>query len=288
MILNIFIRAKSNTCYWTGEVCCFFPTSFLALTPAKVHLNHSSENQLHVSKAEQSSNLSPVLIQSLFCFKLPTHSLFPAAEPHNVQRPHTRCKSNRGLLKIKVQQLSRKDRLQRCCLENRGKEWGRKGRRRPWEIHTESDGNLHWSIFYRNPLPSAHRSTETRRFPYENRQDAAQKKEVVLSRGKRWYCGPRVCSQLCCWLAKRTWSQWKKTLCPLFPPFEEVSGSIRASYECCAVSHRPWQTAKLSKSSGFFSPVLMLKGPFSEKHSLGCHIVASLIPLHPIIRARYH
>lgn len=217
MILNIFIRAKSNTCYRTGEVCRFFPTSFLALTPAKVHLNHSSENQLHISKAEQSSNLSPVLIQSLFCFKLPTHSLFPAAEPHNVQRPHTRCKSNRGLLKIKVQQLSRKDRLQHCCLENRGKEWGRKGRRRPWEIHTESDGNLHWSIFYRNPLPSAHRSTETRSFPYENRQDAAQKRRWCFPEARDDTAVPGFVLSFAVGSLKGPGASEKKLSVPCFP-----------------------------------------------------------------------
>lgn len=142
-------------------------------------------------------------------------------------------------------------------------------------------------ILQKSPTLSSQINRDTE-LPIWKQARCSSEKEVVLSRGKRWYCGPKVCSQLCCWLAKRTWSQWKKPLCPLFPPFEEVSGSIRASHECCAVLHRPWQTAKLSKSSGFFSPVLLLKGPFSEKHSLGCHIVASPIPLHPIIRTRYH
>lgn len=67
-----------------------------------------------------------------------------------------------------------------------------------------------------------------------------------------------------------------------------MSRSIRASCECCAICHSPWQTVKLSKSSGIFSPVLLLKGPCSENRSFEYLTVVSPIPPHPIVRAHYH
>lgn len=42
------------------------------------------------------------------------------------------------------------------------------GQTRPWESRTESSGNLHWSLFCRNPLSSAQQITETRRSSYMN------------------------------------------------------------------------------------------------------------------------
>lgn len=169
----------------------FLPYQFLStdlsftLTPAKRHLNHSPENQLHVSKAEQSSNLNPVLIQSLFCFKLPTHSLFPAAEPHNVQRPHTRCKSNRGLLKIKVQQLSQEDRLQHCCLENGGKEWDRRADRTVGDPYRKQWESTLESILQKSPILSSTDNRDTQSFLYEHRQESAQKKSCCFPEA-RW------------------------------------------------------------------------------------------------------
>lgn len=163
-----------------------------------------------------------MLIQSLFCFKLPTHSLFPAAEPHNIQRPHTRCKSNRGLLKIKVQQLSQEDRLQHCCLENGGTEWGRKGRWRLWEICTENDGNLHQSIFYRNSLPSAHRSTEMQSFPYEDRQEAAQKRKWCFPEARDDTGFPGFVLSLAVGLLKGPGTGQKTSLCLISPSWASV------------------------------------------------------------------
>lgn len=42
------------------------------------------------------------------------------------------------------------------------------GQTQPWEIRTESGGNLRWSLFCRNPLSSAQQITGTHRSSYVN------------------------------------------------------------------------------------------------------------------------
>lgn len=60
------------------------------------------------------------------------------------------------------------------------------GQTGPWEIHTESDGNLHWSVFYRNPLRSAQlMNRDTQSFLYEDRQESAQKKSCCFPEARQ-------------------------------------------------------------------------------------------------------
>lgn len=152
------------------------------------------------------------------------------------------------------------------------------GQTGPWEIHTESDGNLHGSVFCRNPLPSAQQITETHRASCMNagknqlrkRAAAFQKLDKILgSQGlfSAWLKAPRAGQKPSLYLISPSWSNIKK-------------------YKTCfAMFHCPQQTTRLSKSSGFYSPVLVMKGPCSEMHSFECQTVVSPIPLHPIERA---
>lgn len=150
-----------------------------------------------------------------------------------------------------------------------------------WEIHTESDGNLNWSVFYRNPLPSAQQITETHRASYIKTGKNQLRKRAAGFQKLDKILGSQVLFST--WLKAPRAGQ-KPSLCLISPSW----ASVKKYKTYFSMSHCPQQTTKLSKSSCFFSPVLLMKGPCSEMHSFECHIVVSPISLHPIVREHCH
>lgn len=152
------------------------------------------------------------------------------------------------------------------------------GQTGPWEIATESDGNLRWSVFFKNPLPSAQEIIETYTASYmktgknqlRKRAAAFQKQDKILqSQGlfSAWLKAPRAGQ--------------KPSPCLISPSWVSIK-SIRHVLICPVAPNRQQKC----QSSGFFSPVLLMKGPCSEMHSFECRIVVSPISLHPIVTAQ--